>query len=327
MQKDGKMGDHPEKLDKLDMQILHQLDLDGFQSFSEIGKKLRVGRDVMHYRVKRLEQKEIIKKYISILDYGKIGYFLGVLYFKFRHETKELREEIIEYYKSRNEVWWMNEMEGYYDLAFGWFARDLQSIKDIQRELMKKYRKNIQDHKFRFYNKFYQYKRNYLSEKTQSKEPILIKSENTKITDEIDDAILRILAENARTPYVDIADKLNLSAAQVHYRIKELKRKKVILGARPLIDLKKLGYEWYRLDIYLDDYSNYEQFLNFFSEHPNVVYVYDTFGGADLEVEMEVKNYEEFKKLEDSIKSKFSSSIEKTDFIIFTKEHKLVYFP
>ncbi|MBI2079538.1 AsnC family transcriptional regulator [Candidatus Micrarchaeota archaeon] len=321
------MVDQPEKLDKLDMQILHQLDIDGFQSLSQIGKKLKTGRDVMHYRVKRLEERGVIKKYISILDYGKIGYFLAALYLKFRHTNPDLEKEIIEYYKSRPEVWWLDGMEGQYDLAVGWFAKDVPALKKLQRDLMNNYRKHIQEYKFRFFNNFYHFKRNYLSEKVQPSEFDVIAAENKKITDETDDSILKILSENARMPYVEIANQLNLSAAQVHYRIKELKRKRVILGARPQLDLKKLGYDWYKLDIYLDDYSVYDQLIKFVSTHPNVIYAYDVFGGADLELDLEVKNYEEFKQLEDSIKSKFSKSIEKTDFIIFTKEHKLVYFP
>ena len=42
---------------------------------------------------------------------------------------------------------------------------------------------------------------------------------------------------------------------------------------------------------------------------------------------MEVKNYDEFRKLENEIKTKFSASIEKTDFIKWETEHKLIYFP
>lgn len=315
------------KLDALDFRILHELDKDAFQSLSHIGKKLKAGRDVMHYRVKRLEELEVIKKYVTIVDFAKLGYIMGGLYLKFRHESPELVKEIIEHYKERPEVWWVNEMEGQYDLAFAWFSKNIPELREMQRKLMEKYRMHIQGFEFIFYSKFYSYRRNYLYAAKTTNEPMIVEAKADKITDETDDQILKLLSENARMGCVEIADMLGLSAAQVHYRIKRLKEEKIILGARPQLDLNKLGYVWYRLEIYLDDYSVYEDLLKFASSHPNIVYAYDAFGGADLELDIEVKNYEEFKKLENDIKVIFSEEIEKTEFVMFTKEHKLIHFP
>ena len=316
------------RLDAKDWRILHELDRDAAQPLARIAKKLHVGRDVLHYRVKRLEEQGIIKKYITVIDFAKVGYLMGALYLKFRHEAPEMVKEIIEYYKQQKEVWWLLDMEGEFDLAFGWFATNISALRDSQRKLMEKYRKHVQDFKFRFYNKFYHFRKNYLSPGgVFSSDYKVIQANVQKITDETDDRILRILSENARMGYVEIANRLGLTAAQVHYRMKKLKEQKVILGSKALLDLKKIGYEWYKLDIYLDDYSVYDELLKFVSSHPNVIYAYDAFGGADLELDIEVRNYEEFKKLEDTIKSKFADAIEKTDFIIFTREHKLIYFP
>ncbi|MDD5023201.1 MAG: Lrp/AsnC family transcriptional regulator [Candidatus ainarchaeum sp.] len=317
------------KLDKLDWGILFQLDLDAFQSFSTLGKKLKTGRDVIYYRVKRLEELGIIKKYITNIDYSKLGYLIGALYLKFRHDNPELREEIITYYNSQDEIWWLDGMEGQYDLALGWFAKDISSLRETQRKLMEKYRKYFQDSKFRFFNRFFHYKRNYLSQNSEeySYEKFIIDANPKLLTDEIDNKILKVLSENARMDYVSVAKKLKLTAAQVHYRIKQLKEKKIIFGARPLINLEKIGYQWYKLDIYLDDYTAYNKIMDYVSKHPNIIYAYDAFGGEDIGLDIEVKNYQEFKKLEGDIKSKFHEAIEKTDFIIFTKEYKLKYFP
>lgn len=317
------------KLDKLDWKILFELDKDAFQSLAVLGKKFKVGRDVIYYRVKRLEDSGVIKGYIANIDYSKLGYLIGALYLKFRHDYPELRKEIIGYYYKQDEIWWLDGMEGQYDFAIGWFAKDIASLRETQRNLMKKYRKYFQDSKFRFFNKFFHYKRNYLAQNKEdySDESFVIEVDLKKVTDETDDRILKILSENARISYVSIAKKLKLTAAQVHYRIRKLKENKVIFGARPLIDLEKIGYEWYKLDIYFDDYSAYDKVLKYVSQHPNIIYAYDAFGGEDLGLDIEVRNYQEFKKLEGDIKSKFHEAIEKTDFIIFTKEYKLKYFP
>ena len=156
MQKEGEDG--PVKLDRLDYQILYELDCDGFQSLSKIGKKLRAGRDVMHYRVKRLEELGIIKKYVPIIDYGKMGYTAGAVYIKFHHDTPELRAEIIEYYKNNNDVWWLFDMTPNFDIAFGWFGKSLAELTDKRIELLRKYRKYFREFKFRIYNCHHHFK-------------------------------------------------------------------------------------------------------------------------------------------------------------------------
>lgn len=316
-------------LDKLDKAILYELDLDGFQPFSLIGKKLGKGRDVIQYRVKRLEEEGIIRNYISIIDYGKLGYLMGALYIKYRHENSRLKRELSEYFASKDNVWWICAMEGEYDLAFGWYASSINSLKESMRELVGAYKRNVEAYRFRFFNKFYQYPKDYLHSGPVIRERrrIEIDADSNRIVDALDEKILLILAEHARKPVIEIAGELKLPPHIVHGRIRSLKERKVILGARPAIDLSKIGYEWYKLDICLDDYSAYREVLNFVSRIPNVVYAFDVFGGADIELDIQVRNYSEFKEIEDSILDKFSGSIEKTDFIIFPREIKQTYLP
>ncbi|MFA6530141.1 MAG: AsnC family transcriptional regulator [Candidatus Micrarchaeia archaeon] len=330
MQETVKDGGSTARLDKLDWRILYELDCDANQSFANIGKKLKTGRDVILYRVKRLEEIGVIKKYVSIIDYGKIGYLVGALYVKFQHETPEIRNEILEYYKKQKSVWWLLDMSPNYDFAFGWFGKDLLELKNIKMEILKKYRKYFKDFKFRVYNHHYHFKRNYLNpepQQTKPSPPLAVAARTEKLTDEMDDKILAILSENARKPYVEIANDLKLSAAQVHYKIQQLHEKKVILGARPMLDLKKIGYTLFKLDIYLDDYSVYDEIIKFVFSLPNVLYAYDVIGGADIELDIETDSYENFVKLQDSIKEKFGQAISHTECYEFKKEHKLIYFP
>ena len=333
MQKEGE--DEPVKLDRLDYRILHELDCDAFQSLSKIGKKLHTGRDVMHYRVKRLEELGIIKNYAPIIDYGKMGYTVGAVYIKCHHDTPELRAEIIEYYKNNKDVWWIFNMTPDYDIALGWFGKSLAELTDKRIALLRKYKKYFREFKFRIYNRHHHFKRDYLTHVepgvssariARTERSFVVSAGTEKLTDETDDKILKLLSENARLPYTEIADRLDLSAAQVHYRIQNLKQKKIILGAKPMLDLQKFGYGLFKLDIYLDDYSIYEDLRKFVHSLPNVVYSYDVIGGADIELDFEVRNFAELSKIQDAIKSKFGQAISHTEYYQFTKEYKLSYF-
>jgi len=58
-----------------------------------------------------------------------------------------------------------------------------------------------------------------------------------------DFTLVKLLMENARTPYVEIAEKLGVSEAAVRKRIKRLEGFGVIKGYTIDVDPKKLGYE------------------------------------------------------------------------------------
>ena len=55
-------------------------------------------------------------------------------------------------------------------------------------------------------------------------------------------SLLKILLENARTPYVKIAEMLNVSEAAIRKRIKKLEKERIILKYTVEVDPKKIGY-------------------------------------------------------------------------------------
>ena len=59
--------------------------------------------------------------------------------------------------------------------------------------------------------------------------------------DEVDRAILELLAEDARRTVADIADRVNLSPAPVRRRIDRLERMGVIAGYTVVLDHAKVG--------------------------------------------------------------------------------------
>lgn len=59
--------------------------------------------------------------------------------------------------------------------------------------------------------------------------------------DELDKQILKILQEDAETPYSQISAKLGISKAAVHKRLKELKKRGAIRKICAIVDPKMLG--------------------------------------------------------------------------------------
>ena len=61
------------------------------------------------------------------------------------------------------------------------------------------------------------------------------------------------MAPNARIPVTEIAKTLNSTVTIINYKIKKLIKLGVIQGFRTDMDLEKLGYEFFKADIFLRD--------------------------------------------------------------------------
>ena len=68
-------------MDELDINILSLLGEDARMSCREIAEKLDVASGTVYNRVRRMTEAGVIKGYIPLLDYAKLGYELTVLVF------------------------------------------------------------------------------------------------------------------------------------------------------------------------------------------------------------------------------------------------------
>ena len=74
--------------------ILYQLELNARQPNSEIAKKVGLSKEVVNYRIKRLENERVIKSYYAIIDLSKLGYINFRVYLKLIDATPKKEKEI-----------------------------------------------------------------------------------------------------------------------------------------------------------------------------------------------------------------------------------------
>jgi len=104
------------ELDVKDRKILYQLDLDSRQSFRSLGKKVGLSKDVVTGRVKKLQEKGVIKGFRAIVDYSRVGFNLYRFYFSFQNVSPELKQEIISYFFKNKYSTDIVSLEGKFDL-------------------------------------------------------------------------------------------------------------------------------------------------------------------------------------------------------------------
>ncbi|MBS3148418.1 Lrp/AsnC family transcriptional regulator [Candidatus Woesearchaeota archaeon] len=108
----------------------------------------------------------------------------------------------------------------------------------------------------------------------------MAKTEKTS-TDPLDDKILRLLLDNSRQSYREIARKLSISVATVMKRVQLLEKSKMIKGYTALLDYEKLGYD---VGVLIEVRISKGKLLEMerrIASHPNVAAVYDHTGNFD----------------------------------------------
>ncbi len=79
----------------------------------------------------------------------------------------------------------------------------------------------------------------------------------------VDYQICKIISQNSRIQTTEIAQQLNTTAVTIVNRIKKLEESGIILGYRIGIDLEKLGYNQYKLDINTKSSKEFNKIINY----------------------------------------------------------------
>lgn len=294
------------KLDLKDKKILYELDKNARQSNSEIAKKVRLNKNTVSYKINRLEKEGVIINYYTVIDNAKLGYFSFRVYIKFFNTTPEKEQEIIKWLKENNLVGVIGKIETIYDLVIMLWVKNIYEFDDFWLEFKKKFRKFFWNEKVHVFTKVYHFKRKFLLEEQKSEEYEIIGERKITKYDNLDFEILKLLSKSAKMPLIDISKKLKIPSRTIAFRIKQLEKNKIIQGYRVNINLGKIGYEYYKANIILDNYEKYDELINFSKNNLNIIYIDRTLTELDFEIDIEIKNRQELLELLAEMKSKFN---------------------
>ena len=312
--------------------ILRQLELNARLPFSKIGKKLRMSQQRVSYAVDSLIKKNIIEQFYTLIDYSKFDVMNFRVYFKVNYTTQDEFNQLIEHLKKEPSTSWIANCGGRYDLICTFLAYNPSSFNKTLKEIMRKFPKQLENYTILTTIVSRSFGRKYLFQKVKSfpQENIVGGDRKPEIVDETDLKILSLLAPNARVSAVEIANKLELTAKTVIERIKKLQKREIIRSFKQALNVRQMRDMVFVVAIKEHNVvpEAEDELMNYLKIHPNVVNVVKTLGEWDMEIQIEVENWDIFRSIVIGLRQKFKSLIQDIENIpIYKTYHKINYFP
>jgi len=325
-------------IDKKDKKILYHLNLDSRQSLNSIGKKVGLTKDVVSYRIQRMQKQGIIIHfYTNILIPGKMHARNNYI---FQNTNPTIKNEIIEYFINHKNTSFVISLEGSYDLFVNLIYENVLQLESFLEQTQIKFGNYIEKQattvilNVSWYDLLF-----LLNEKTKNREIVRGIDDKkfkqfyydffTKVKiDEFDEKILKILSLNARIPTTEIAKQLNSTTTIIHYRIKKFLKTGIIQGFGVTIDFGKIGYRFYHINISLKNYFKRLKIIDYIRNNPHLYCIEKALGETtDLEIEFYLENVEQLHQIMEDISMKFPEDIKNFDYYSYLKVHKVSYMP
>ncbi len=315
-----------------DYKILAVLDKDARLSDTAIAKSVGTSKQVVRYRLKRLEEEKVIENYYTMLDVGQLGFDSYYVFVQLTGLNSEKESSLYTKIIKLPQVTWLITGVGRWDAVILFCATSIEIFNQQLSHFKKELGAHLHELMFTSLIQAEHISYKFLDAKTYKPlktTPKLKVNLKTHFLDEGDKKVLRTISQSARLPITEVADKTKLPVHTVHYKLKQLIKRHVIQGFRPKINVQKLGIQWYLLLIKFGaaPLIRTKTFIEFCKQNKQVYYVTNTVGTYDIMLDIHVKNSEEFRKFLFDMKDEFADLILLYESILVFEELVINYIP
>ncbi len=313
------------QIDRKDREILFHLSLNARASLTEIAKKTRLSKEVIHYRLKNLEKKSIIEGYYAIINTYKMGKEFYRVYMKAINMTTNIEKQFIQFLQNHPAIAWMVEVDGDLDFLYVIWAKNISEFEETYNEINNKFGKYIEQKYFSVMTNVYYFKYKYLV----GREDATFKLTGGKIKyptlSASDLQLITLLSQQGRLSLIDMEKKCKIPAKTIQRRMKQFQQEGIITGYTVKINHKALGYTQRKVMLNLNDTSQQalRKLITFLTYRPLTIYITIAIGQYDLEFEMMEKTHDEFHSLLKELKNTFPELIKNYFTVVFYNEQKV----
>ncbi|MBI5227863.1 Lrp/AsnC family transcriptional regulator [Candidatus Micrarchaeota archaeon] len=285
------------KLDTYDKKILYELDVNSRISVSNLARKVRLPKETVNYRLKRLVEKKYVRDLYAIINASHFGYRYYKISFKFHSLDTALEKEIVEYLKNEKSCANLRITEGAYDIVFLGIHKTSGDLKEFLENFSRKFGMYLVDKNIQKIVTSYKINQKILYDGKTSKKIFYHAEPVDYQPEQLDLKILKALSKQARIKLIDLARKLEDDPRVLKYHIKKMESKGIIVGYASTLNFKLFGLEFIQIDISLKHHGLISKIIDFFDETRTCVFAYEILGKQDLSLELYVENDEQLRRI------------------------------
>ncbi len=310
------------EFDVLNRKILYLLYQNSRYSPTQQAKILKVNRETILYRIKKMREDKILNGFVALLNHEALGLREYRVFFKLKTIGEE--KSLIPLLFSLRTVVTINICTGSYDLVVAFWVKndrefqgEFQQIIDHFHHLITLFDVVIGLERNSIGMRYLLNKDEFISPNrlqlhkgaTFLKELWQMKQSTEKYTlDAIDIKILKRINLHAEMPLHQLSRELSLSLFVVKKRMKEMIKAGVIKHFFPIVSVSKLGYHWWYVLIKCTK-LNHASFLTYISQHQNISWYIHLLGKWDYQISVYARDNAECHKVIAELRTTFANHI------------------
>ncbi len=274
-------------LDLKDKKVLRELFKDSRQTDKSIGKKAGISKEVVGYRIRRLEDEGYIQGYVGIINNAALGFEQYTIAFALR----ELSDDFNSYVCHLENCLWIATCIGQWNVLMTILVRKKEEVEEVVAALMQRFRSLILSYEISLrLEGVCRPNIDFLIKETKRYDPKVKKGAHLDVVDE---KLLRFLSCNGRATAVAISKSLSVSADTVAYRIRRLVASGIIIGFQAHIDIENFRKLRYLLFLEFNNLKASEEKLReFCRRNPAVHYCDKVLSRYNVRLEVTADSHE-----------------------------------
>lgn len=316
-------------LDLKDRKLLFWLDQNSRATNKELAKKIGLSEQAIGYKLKRLEEEGVIKRYVTFVNTLALGYTHYKVLLRLHNTTIEKEQEIIAFLSKNENIRWVVSCSGKWDINFSILARNSKDFITIYRDIEKKIGNYINEKSVSLLVRSPGLTKGYLLDQSaKGIRPYEEQDEKIDI-DETDMKLLKCISQNSRKNIVDIAEEIESTIDIVRYRLKKLEENKIIGGYTIQLGFDVLKILRYSVFFTLHQMSDAieKKMFAFTQRYNTIVFMLTMVGTYDFSLEFEVRSHQDLEFVIKKFREEFADNILDFEIILNTEEYKYDFYP
>lgn len=328
----------PSKIDLTDRKIVFLLCQNARISNTAIGKHLKLKREVVSYRIKKMMDGGFINGFVARLNARRLGFCSYFVYFKLKNLP--LEKEMINYLLQNPEITNVKNTGGRFDILTEFTCKNIEEFSSIFQNIINTFRNSIRDYSINQIITEHILGTNLLLEDNRKELERLKhirenkgssfhkefasagKKTETVILSEVDKQILNLIKQNARKNLNEIALETNTNYLSVQKRIGRMIRSGIITQFQAFVSIAHLGYQMYPVLMNIYNVDEHK-LLTYLKIHPNICWAYKLVGNWNYQINIFAKNNAHFQNIVNDFKEHFSENSVAFDPIMVFNSYKV----